>query len=55
MSHLVMIPGNNTFRPSATFDRQHTLNTLAPVDRAAATRYLERYAPDLVEMVLGSR
>jgi len=50
---LSLIPGNSTFKPANTFSKQHHLNTLAPVDRAAATRYLERLAPDLMDMILG--
>jgi hypothetical protein len=46
---------NNTFAPAKTFGKQHVLNH-APrnvEEEAAALRYLDKFAPDLVGMIMG--
>jgi hypothetical protein len=48
-------PSNDQFSYAPIFD-SHMLETstaLAEADRAAATRYLTRNAPDLLGMILG--
>jgi hypothetical protein len=51
-----LIPSNDLFSPAPVFDRNVTLLdhvTVPCTDRAAATRYLAKNAPDLMGMILG--
>lgn len=53
---LELIPSNDLLGNAPVFDRNFTLldNVTVPfVDRAAATRYLTKHAPDLCAMILG--
>jgi pyoverdine/dityrosine biosynthesis protein Dit1 len=46
---------NNTFAPAKTFGKQHVLNH-APrnlEEERLALRYLDKWAPDLVGVILG--
>jgi len=52
---LELIPSNDLLGHAPMFDRHEILSTvtLSFSDRAAATRYLARNAPDLMGMILG--
>ena len=57
MSPLDLIPSNDLLGNAPVFDRNVTLLdhvTVPFVDRAAATRYLTKHAPDLRAMILGN-
>ena len=46
---------NNQFTRNQTFQNQHVLNDVPrdPVAERRALTYLDKYAPDLVPMILG--
>jgi hypothetical protein len=53
---LELIPSNDLLGNAPVFDRNFTLLdhvTVPEQDRAAATRYLDKHAPDLMGMILG--
>jgi hypothetical protein len=51
-----LIPSNDLLGYAPMFDRHQILTSVAldEADRASATRYLERHAPDLKAMILGN-
>lgn len=55
MSPLELIPSNDLLGYAPMFARHQILTSVAldEADRAAATRYLARNAPDLMGMILG--
>lgn len=54
--HLELVPDNTLVHTAHVFDRAAILKDVAVTEqqRGAAARYLNRHAPDLIAMVLGS-
>lgn len=53
--HLELVPDNNLVWPAQVFDRASILAsvTIAATERAQATSYVDRHAPDLRNMIFG--
>jgi hypothetical protein len=48
-------PRNSTLQQTRTFTNQHVLNEVRrdPVEEQLALRYLDKWAPDLVGVIMG--